>query len=386
MIDLDFENLPAMPIIDGSGKKREKEIFSGFVSDYGRYEQIKLVGIRVFGRRSSKAEIEIALNSATKPAHSPMKKALKRFFLACQSRWAFHFFRQKDRAFLVVWNGIKGRRRMLSDAAKSLGHSVYYFEESPFPNRLTIDTSGVNYGSGLPRIPAFYRAWMAQSDQQSDAWRKQGEHLVARKTNRQDVGQAAGDSGLAQENYIFCPLQVPGDSQITIYGGWIKSVEHMIDELKSASDALPDGWHLRIKEHPSAKVGFADKLREMESDKFRVDNVTDTFQQVQSSQAVLNINSSVGLQAFFYDKPVIVLGQAFYGIKGLVHCVGDASALRSVLSDPKSVNFDSALRDAFMTYLDAEYYPAEDDVKSGKYTSKDVDERDKRRDAILADL
>lgn len=380
---MNFSSLPALPILDASGKQRRNHIFSGFVSDYARYIGVKLVGYRLFGRSAPKAVIDMAVQSATKPSKNGLQALLKRHFLIGQSRWAHHFFRQHKRALFVVWNGTKGNRMLLANAAEHCGHTVYYFEEAPLPKRITIDTKGVNYGSSLPRDPRFYQVWAAHSGIAPDAWRQQGADLLARQSNRSDVGQGAAASDLTRENYIFCPLQVPGDSQITIYGDWIKSVEHMIRELHTASQSLPDGWHLRIKEHPSAKIAFSDLLNGLQSDKFRIDNTTDTFEQVASSRAVLNVNSSVGLQSFFYDKPVIVLGQAFYDMPGLTHRAASLADLQKLLSAPTTLSFNAELRNAFMNYLDAEYYPYEEDVKSGKFTVKSVEERDKRRDDIL---
>ncbi|MDO6458821.1 capsular biosynthesis protein [Celeribacter halophilus] len=290
-------------------------------------------------------------------------------------------------ASVVIWNGIKGQRSLLVHAARELGREVFYFEEAPLPKRLTIDRSGVNFGSSLPRDPAFYTAWLKACGVDPEAWRDVGRQIVPRPSDkRDDIRSENAPSELAQERFIFCPLQVPRDSQITIYGDWIKSVEEMIDHLKAASQHLPDGWHLRIKEHPSSKISFFDKLSALESDKFRVDNVTNTMDQIALSHAVLNVNSSVGLQAFFFNKPVIVLGQAFYCFDKLATKVNGLSDLADILTKPEDLTFSQNLRNAFMSYLCEDYYPMEQDVLDGTYGPEQVRQRDRDRDAILATL
>ena len=47
-----------------------------------------------------------------------------------------------------------------------------------------------------------------------------------------------------------------------------------------------------------------------------LDNDTDTFEQVAASRGVVTVNSSVGIQAFYFDKPVVVCGQTFWSIPG----------------------------------------------------------------------
>ena len=364
-----------------STKPRINGIFKGLASASGKIGGFKYVGLWPNGPQVPDVEMAQAVGSATKRSKSP----LKRWFLQMQSNWAHHVFRRDDRVVFMVWNGIKGHRFLLAEAAKHLGQSVVYLEEAPLPGRLTIDFQGVNYGCSLPRDVAFYRTWADQTNADLTSWRKLGQGIVARKAVvRTDVGQI--DADLSGENFIFVPLQVPGDSQITVYGDWIESVDAMIDHLKTASEALPDGWHLRIKEHPSSRISFGDKLSRCASDKFRVDNASNTFAQVAASGGVLNVNSSVGLQSFYFDKPVIVLGHAFYGFDDLTIKAHSPEHLGELLSKPDTLSFNAEARDAFMSYLDQEYFPLENDVVEGRFTIQSAVARDQRRDRILAML
>ncbi len=339
------------------------------------------------GERPSADMLDEATDTDGRPRKTRLGRALKRASLARRYRGYKALLQHHPSTSVVIWNGIKGQRSLLVHAARELGREVFYFEEAPLPKRLTIDRNGVNFGSSLPRDPAFYTAWLKARGVDPEAWRDVGRQIVPRPADkRDDIRSEEAPSELAQERFIFCPLQVPRDSQITIYGDWIKSVEEMIDHLKAASQHLPDGWHLRIKEHPSSKISFFDKLSALESDKFRVDNVTNTMDQIALSHAVLNVNSSVGLQAFFFNKPVIVLGQAFYCFDKLATKVRGPSDLADILTKPEDLTFSQDLRNAFMSYLCEDYYPMEQDVLDGTYGPEQVRQRDRDRDAILATL
>ncbi|MCE8458764.1 capsular polysaccharide export protein, LipB/KpsS family, partial [Rhodovulum sulfidophilum] len=208
----------------------------------------------------------------------------------------------------------------------------------------------------------------ADPSRQGEAWRGLGRGLVARASRRADVGQAGAEALSDAGPFLFCPLQVPNDSQITMFAGWVESVEGMIAALARASAALPPGWHIRLKEHPSAKTSLAEPLAAALADaggRLVIDNATDSFAQLAASQGVITINSSMGLQAFFHDKPVIVLGEAFFAIPGLTAPAESEAALAALLAAPGDLGFDPALRAAFMTYLDRVYYPKIEETLDG---------------------
>lgn len=374
-------------VVHLSRKPRIAGLLSAFVGAGANVIGVSDVGVRLVGGRPDPAVLKRAESSSNRPRQTKSGLTLKRLFLTLQYRWGEAVLKRNPEAGLVVWNGIKGHRSLLTHAAQQMGREVFFFEESPIPKRVAIDREGVNFGSSLPRDPAFYLAWLRTSGVSPHAWRKIVDDIVPRcSESRDDVKHDAAPDCLEDETFIFCPLQVPGDSQISVFGDWIESVDHMIDALKTASESLPEGWHLRIKEHPSAKVSFGEKLAALEGAKFRVDNTTNTMQQVELSQAVLNVNSSVGLQAFFFDKPVIVMGWSFYGFSDLAIKVDGPADLARTLSAPEHLSYNKRHRNAFMSYLCEAYYPAEQDVLAGRYGLDDVRKRDLERDRILAAL
>ena len=99
-----------------------------------------------------------------------------------------------------------------------------------------------------------------------------------------------------------------------MFGGEFRSVDVFVSSLASAASSLPDGWHLRLKEHPSTQVSVVEAVRAAGTSRIWLDNDTDTFEQVAASRGVVTVNSSVGIQAFYFDKPVVVCGQTFWSI------------------------------------------------------------------------
>lgn len=332
--------------------------------------------------------LDEATASAQKPGRGGVGTAVKRAVLRGQYNWSHRHLPPDPPLVVACWNGLKGHRRLAMDAARRNGHATLFLEEAPLPGRITADLAGVNAASSLPGLPDFYRRWLAgRPDLDPAAWRRIRAGLTPREaTKRQDVHQRAGQPDLAAQPYIFCPLQVPGDSQITVFGDWVASVEAMLDHVIAASASLPAGWQLRIKEHPSAKQSFAARIAAKSGRRVVLDNQTNTMDQVAGAHAVLTINSSVGFESLFFDKPVIVLGRAFYAIEGIATIAASRAALERSLARPADLGFDPGLRDAFMSYATQVHFPREDAVAAGRYTLADIVARDHARDDLLTEI
>lgn len=332
--------------------------------------------------------MEAAAHSAQKKVRGALGKAVKRAFLRGQYNWSVRRFPPVPSLVVAVWNGLKGHRLLAVEAARANGHATLLLEEAPLPGRITVDFIGVNAASSIPRIPEFYHRWIANNpDVGISDWRSIRSDLKPRMAaKRSDVHQRSGGNDLKNRPYIFCPLQVPGDSQISVFGDWIQSVDSMIENLAVASAALPEGWHLRIKEHPSAGVSFSDRIAQIAGQRIILDNTTNTLDQIENAQAVLTVNSSVGFESIFFDKPVIFLGKAFYDLEGVAIKATSCDHLARLLSRPEKFQFDARLRDSFMSYITSVQFPVEADVVAGRTTLKEIIARDQARDAILVEL
>ncbi|WP_170005767.1 capsular polysaccharide export protein, LipB/KpsS family [Marinobacter guineae] len=368
-------------------KKRVRAILRG-LANQRHLTVFESVGLDLRSAPLSEHELRSAIFSAEKRPINGLMHTAKRLFLRWQYNWCYRRLQPTRPGVVVCWNGVKGHRFLALVAAQRQCHSTLYLEEAPLPGRLTVDFSGINYGSSLPRRSDFYQRWLAGNPAiDSTAWRAMRSGLNARKTSRrQKVKRRPDDTDLSRQKFIFCPLQVPGDSQITVYGDWVKSIDDLIEHLEKAADCLPEGWHLRVKEHPSARVSFTERLSEATKHRIILDNETDTFEQVAASRAVLTVNSSVGLESFFFEKPVLVLGHAFYAFDQIATKVHSSKQLSEYLAAPEELSFDPVARDAFMSYLVEQHFPSETDIVAGKITLDNILARDRSRDELLRQL
>jgi capsular polysaccharide export protein len=368
-------------------KKRVRAILRG-LANQRHLTVFESVGLDLRSAPLSEQELRSAAVSAQKrPINGLMHKA-KRLFLRWQYNWCYRRLQPTRPGVVVCWNGVKGHRFLALVAAQRQCYSTLYLEEAPLPGRLTVDFTGINYGSSLPRRSDFYQRWLAENPAiDATAWRAMRSGLNARKASRRHkVKRRPADTDLTRQKYIFCPLQVPGDSQITVYGDWVKSIDDLIDHLEDTADCLPEGWHLRVKEHPSARASFTERLSEATRHRIILDNVTDTFEQVAASRAVLTVNSSVGLESFFFEKPVLVLGHAFYAFDQIATKVRSREELSEYLAAPEELSFNPVARDAFMSYLAEQHFPCEADIVAGRITLDNIVARDRSRDELLRQL
>ena len=276
---------------------------------------------------------------------------LKALLIRLQYNGARRLFLRQPGAVAVAWNGLGGSRLAFLLAARDAGCGTLACELAPFPGRITVDPVGVNAESSVPRDPEFYAEFYAGED-----WRRLGAGLVARASRRSDVGQSA--AALPEGAFLFCPLQVPSDSQVTLFAGWTGGMAGLLTALGEAALRLPEGWHLRMKEHPSARESLAGLLGSLvATGRVVVDNASDSFVQLAASRGVVTLNSSMGLQAFFHDKPVVVLGEAFFKQTGLVVPVEDQAGLNAAFAGAEGLSFDPKARAQVMNWLDQVYYP-----------------------------
>jgi len=280
--------------------------------------------------------------------------AAERSLLRLQYNGSRSFFEENPDAIAVAWSGLGARRRVFMDGARDAGARTLYFEHSPFAGRITVDPQGVNNANSLPREIEPYIAWAQASGIPND-WNDIRDTIQARKPVMLRKGPTAQRP--LTEPFIFVPLQVPGDSQLRLFGGSFRTVEATIEATVTAAKALPDGWHLRLKEHPSSRIHLGDLIAQYANPRIVLDNATDTFTQVDASRAVITVNSSVGLEAMFFEKPVIALGECFWAIPGVATPCPTMEGLVNLLKDPAALSFELAAREAFLSFLTNVYYP-----------------------------
>jgi capsular polysaccharide export protein len=334
-------------------RKAKRSAIERTLSPVGPMRWVKLPPLRLSGYAETRVRAAAAFDTATKKPTLGLLQSAKRLLLRLQYNGSRSLFEANPGAVAVAWNGLNGSRRVFMDAARDAGARTLFFELCPFPGRITVDPCGVNFCNGLPRDLAPYLVWAETHG--NEGWREMREAIRAR-TPTSPRAESTPDRPLT-EPFVFVPLQVPGDSQLRIFGGRFRTVEAVIEAVSEAARRLPEGWHARLKEHPSSPVRFGDLIARLSHPKLVLDNVTDTFAQVAAARAVVTVNSSVGLEAMFFEKPVVAIGECFWAIPGIASHCPTPTALAEGLANPEAFTFDPSARAAFLSFLAGSYYP-----------------------------
>jgi len=335
-------------------RKAKRTAIETALSGLGTLKFLRTPPVALANYPETTKRVTAAFDAATKKPTNGLLATAKKTLLRLQYNGSRAFFAKRPDAVAVAWNGLNGTRRVFMDGAADAGARRLYFELCPFKGRITVDPCGVNYANSLPRIATPYLSWAAV-EATSTSWRDIGSEITARAPSHPKTMNA--DTKPLTDPFIFVPLQVPGDSQLRLFGGSFPTVETTLKAVATAASHLPDGWHLRIKEHPTSPIRFDGLIGELAHSKLVLDNATDTFAQVAAARAVVTVNSSVGLEAMFFDKPVAALGQCFWAIPGIAAHAPSLAALIDLMKDPAKITFDPASRSAFLAFLIDQYYP-----------------------------
>lgn len=114
--------------------------------------------------------------------------------------------------------------------------------------------------------------------------------------------------------------------------------------------AKETGLTVVFKEHPSSRETYPE-LHERTHERLLFANGNATQQLIESSQFVVTLNSTVGLESLLLGKPVLTLGQAFFNIEGLVMHADNAEQVVELARAFPQWPLDERLRRNFLHYL-----------------------------------
>lgn len=336
---------------------------------------IDLVLLSKKSHPNAQQHAETAFESARHVPAGAIGESLKLRFLRLQYNWIYKRLEQTRPEQVLIYNGLNGVNFLASAACKELDLPQLYFERAPLQDRIQIDSRGVNFESSVPTDIEFYR-----SLKENEFAAYSGADYVEKfRVNNESsaVGNLHGGNELGSKSYVFCPLQVPRDTQVTVFGGWIEGIPHLLDSLDKASRRLPTDFHLRIKEHPSSPVSFSHRIESYDNPKLVLDNEHDVYDQVAHSQGVVTINSSVGLEAFLFEKPVVTIGRALYSFGDMTTRATDLDSLCEAMAEFPNLSFCQLERDRFVKFLFF-WFPSMHQVLNKEYTLRDMRLRDRK--------
>lgn len=259
---------------------------------------------------------------------------------ACWIYAQYAYWLEREQAqFIGVWNGKKFRQAILLEALERFGRQPVFFETGPLPGVSAIDPKGVNAYSSIPREAGFYRDY---TQPYTD--------LNAEKTE-QACSVRPKD---LPEHYIFVPFQVVEDSNIYLHSPWIRSMRQLFAICQRMSEQLGDNTVFVFKPHPACDEDYSD-LRALQTAQLRFVEDIPTPQLVQHADAVVTVNSTVGLEGLMAGKKVLVLGDALFAIEGISYPITDEAMLLDHLQKLEQLPFDADLTARFIGYLQNDY-------------------------------
>lgn len=156
-------------------------------------------------------------------------------------------------------------------------------------------------------------------------------------------------SNLKDEKFIYFPLHMPDDSQITLRN--LQFYDQTCLVLYIARN-LPFGYKLYVKEHPESFISVQDKRKLIKEKNITLLNrKINSHEIIKKSQAIIIINSTVGFEALHYFKPVIVLGNWVLRGRGITIDVQDLSKLDEAIRTALQKRIEPAKIKAFLFSL-----------------------------------
>ncbi len=333
-----------------------------FIGESSRLEKIKMLTLPRFKHLKSASKLDldelVNVHVARKKVRHPilfgnsitfaLLKSAYKLIEVCRASYYFSYFSSHQIENLIIWNGQKQPNKTPYTVAKVLGINTHLFENGLLPKTTVLDPKGVNALNSLPRDAEFYKSWQPQELNLS-------QQLEVRENHKHR--QSEGSQTALPQKYVFVPFQVPNDTQIICHSPWIQSMEDFYGVLENALAALPQDVLFVVKEHPTWPRSFS-KLHHKNS-RILFANDNNTQQLIEQAQAVVTINSTVGIESLLLEKQVITLGNTFLNIPGLVHHCDDISQFRSTLYNLEQLSNDAELRTKFLGYLQQEYLIAQ---------------------------
>lgn len=172
------------------------------------------------------------------------------------------------------------------------------------------------------------------------------------------------------QKILFVPLQRPNDTVITYFCGKIQTYDNFLNLVEDVAKNIDSSWKVVVKKHP-----LEDEVKPIENIIYSSHNIKDLLE---SSDALLLINSGVGLLAMLWEKPVFYCGEVFYGDDRINKNVTTKDELFNHLKNNFKPN-----KDTIYKYL---YYLLEEFYSFGNFTTKEISWQDSGRMTLTTDI
>jgi len=276
------------------------------------------------------------------------------------------FLREKEINMIFLFGDCRYYQRVVRDIASQHHITVFVFEEGYIrPDYITMEKSGVNGFSQIPRDPHFYRTIDYRGEDTPLPVNPSKTKMILSATfyyalsnlfhfryphyrHHRDFSAIKeafyGIRGLfrkglyavTERNYLplltqklskcyyFVPLQTHNDFQILEHSSYRSIEKFIIEVMESFSKFAPKHTYLVFKHHPVDRGRKKyDKFIREQSRLFGVEERVIVIHDVhlpsclKHAIATVTINSTVGLSAIGHGIPTMTMGNAIYDMEGL---------------------------------------------------------------------
>ncbi len=310
------------------------------------------------------------------------------------------YFKTKDLDYVFILNG---SFNVETDVCKTLGIKTFFFEHAYFPKAIQMDSKGVNSNASFAHLSfdelinfrypetefsvlknfefteirynlavrylyrifdskynSFFVKYINRKRNLSKATKrfKSFEHEVI------DIGN--------NEKYILFPLQVNSDTQIILnstFPSMYAAIDFILPKLKET------GLKIIIKEHPM-EVEPVDYSKYADNKQVFVVKKIDLDKFIENAEFIVNINSSVGMQAVAKHKKVLLLGEAFYKNSPLSVFYPEISG-QNLLEAIQKIIIDKEKTDRYINHFKEHIF------LKGHFYSPDVDFFERIRNRLI---
>lgn len=277
---------------------------------------------------------------------NPAKRFFYKRLLRLQVPWiisaVYAQLKRFEPDFLIVWNGKKFHQAIAVEIARNLHIQPVYFENGVLPDTTTMDFKGVNASNSVPRDPSFFEELEFKEDQK----------LPQQLQVREAKSRKKSFETTLPERYIFVPFQVAYDTQIIQHSPWIEDMFAFYEIIEWISSQIDIPFV--IKEHPSDRVSDYTSLHH-KTNKNIVFSSHNTQELIENAECVMTINSSVAMESLLFGKRVIVLGEAFFAIEGIVKTASSKEEIRTHLERLEQWQINETVIKNFLSYLYYDY-------------------------------
>ena len=285
---------------------------------------------------------------------------------------------------LLLWNGYKLIDKAALLLAKEKGLDVIYGENGYFPNTMQLARQGVNYGSAIREQvehgwrdinmdDAKYQQLLSMMDDfrtgkvqykapvtkvkpslkltVSSELKKLFSPRPQRKKQHHNTEIDFCNSDLP-ERFVFLPFQVRRDSQVKYFSPLVgDSMEKLLEVTRNAVAKVDAALPIVVKLHPQdLQHTCYDQLAKKYPEVIWIKD-KNVKEILAKASLVVTVNSTVGIEALIFKKPVITLGESIYNCAEGVWHVRELSHFEVAVAQALSASVDAKEVDRFLYHL-----------------------------------